>query len=238
VTGDAALELVDVHAGYGSADILHGLSLTVADGGVTALLGANGAGKSTTLRAISGVIPSRGEIRLYGSSISGLSPEAVARRGVAHVPEGRGTFPRLTVEENLRVGALTQNRSRVTALVDRWLDYFPRLADRRNQRAGNLSGGEQQMLAIARGMMLQPRLLLLDEPSMGLAPNLTADLFQQLAQLNADEGVSILVVEQNANLALATADFGFVLEAGRITVHGPARELAADPGVRRAYLHV
>jgi branched-chain amino acid transport system ATP-binding protein len=233
-----ALEVQGLHAGYGSIQVLRDISMTVEQGAVTTLLGANGAGKSTTLRAICGLIKSRGTVRFGGDALRSLTPENVARRKVAHIPEGRGTFPHLTVEENLRVGAILRPRAAVTDSMARWLDFFPRLAERRTQLAGSLSGGEQQMLAIGRAMMLEPSLLLLDEPSMGLAPKITQNLFAQLQELNRTERLSVLVVEQNANLALEIADHAYVLESGRITLSGPAAELMTDDRVRKAYLHV
>jgi branched-chain amino acid transport system ATP-binding protein len=238
MTGELALRLDGVTAGYGNGDILHGVSLEVRRGEVTALLGANGAGKSTTLRAISGVISARGTIEVNGESIRGLSTEGVAMKKVAHVPEGRGTFPRMTVEENLRVGGLLQPRTAINGLLQQWYDFFPRLKERSNDRAGNLSGGEQQMLAIARALMMRPDVLLLDEPSTGLAPMITVSLFEQLKRLNREQGIAMLIVEQNANLALNIATTAYVLESGRIAVSGEASALAEDPRVRRAYLHV
>jgi branched-chain amino acid transport system ATP-binding protein len=234
----SGLVLDNVDAGYGPLQVLRGVSLEVKPGGITTLLGANGAGKSTLLRAISGLIPARGEITLGGVRLNGKSPESIVRRGVVQVPEGRGTFPNLTVEENLRVGAMSVRRSKSNIGMEKWLTVFPRLRERRSQRAGSLSGGEQQMLAIARAMMSQPGLLLLDEPSMGLAPNITAMVFEQLAQINEEEGVAILVVEQNANLALGIATDGYVMESGRIVAEGSSEELLADKSVENAYLQV
>ncbi|MGM5068780.1 ABC transporter ATP-binding protein [Rhodococcus qingshengii] len=232
------LLLNDVDAGYGPLQVLREVSLEVSPGGITTLLGANGAGKSTLLRAISGLIPMRGEITLGGERLSGKSPESIVRCGVAQVPEGRGTFPNLTVEENLRVGAMSAPRSSSKSSMEKWLTVFPRLHERKSQRAGSLSGGEQQMLAIARAMMSQPTLLLLDEPSMGLAPNITSMVFEQLAQINREEGVAILVVEQNANLALGIATNGYVMESGRIVAAGTSEELLANKAVESAYLQV
>jgi branched-chain amino acid transport system ATP-binding protein len=230
------LRLSGVTGGYGPVRVLHGLDLTVDEGQVAVVLGANGAGKTTTLRAISGVIPVTGEITFDGRPITGRRPEAVARLGIAHVPQGRGTFSELTVEDNLRIGAISRNDGAVESDLDRWYQVFPRLGERRGQEAGSMSGGEQQMLALARAMMARPRLLLLDEPSLGLAPLVTRDLFSQLAELNQRDGLSVLVVEQNANLALEVGHWGYVLEAGRIAVEGPAAELHDNEDVRKAYL--
>jgi branched-chain amino acid transport system ATP-binding protein len=233
----AILELEDVVAGYGSGQVLHGVGLEVTEGGVTALLGANGAGKTTTLRAISGMVRRRGVIRLDGRPIIGLRPDQVARLGVAHVPQGRGTLPRLTAEENLMVGALRRrDRAEVATDLRAVYDLFPRLAERRGALGGSLSGGEQQMLAIGRALMSRPRLLLLDEPSLGLAPRLTAELYRAITALRGERGLSMLVVEQNAALALGLADRAVVLEAGRVALHGPAADLAGMDQVRRAYL--
>lgn len=234
----AALALEGVHAGYGRLEVLHGIDLTVEPGTITTLLGANGSGKSTLLRAIAGVIRPRGSITLFGSSIVGVGPEGILRRGASLVPEGRGTFPNLTVDENLRVGATTRSARTVAAHRDRWFDTFPRLRERRAQLAGTLSGGEQQMLAVARAMMSEPRLLLLDEPSMGLAPNITQQLFATLQQINDETGVTMLIVEQNANLALGIASHAYVIETGRIVLSGPSAQLSDDQRVQQAYLHV
>jgi branched-chain amino acid transport system ATP-binding protein len=233
----ATLALRGVRAFYGSIPALHGIDLVLAAGGITALLGANGAGKTTVLRAISGMIRTQGEIRLDGAPIAGAPVEDIVRRGVAHVPEGRGTFVRLSVEENLRLGAATRSGRRAIAEdIDRIYARFPRLAERRRQQAGTLSGGEQQMLAIGRAMMLRPRLMLLDEPSFGLAPLLVAEVFEILRQVNREDGVSVLLVEQNAALALEIATEACLIETGRIVLSGPAAAIAADEGVRRAYL--
>jgi len=230
------LELVSVRGGYGPVRVLDDVDLTVEEGHVAVVLGANGAGKTTTLRAISGMIHARGEILFDGQSILGRSPEAVAKLGIAHVPQGRGTFTDLTVEENLRVGAVNRTGGGVKTDLDRWYSVFPRLAERRNQEAGSMSGGEQQMLALARAMMARPRLLLLDEPSLGLAPLVTRELFAQLGDLNRNDGLTVLVVEQNANLALDIGHWGYVLEAGHIAVQGAAAQLHDDEAVRKAYL--
>ncbi len=230
------LELRDVSGGYGQSKVLHDIDLVVEPGHVAVVLGANGAGKTTTLRAISGVIPTQGEIIFDGKSIVGKSPEAVSRLGIAHVPQGRGTFSELTVEENLRIGAINRKDREVRRDLQRWYEMFPRLGERRSQEAGSMSGGEQQMLALARAMMSRPRLLLLDEPSLGLAPLITRELFDRLGEINRSEGLSILVVEQNANLALDIGHWGYVLETGRVAVQGPADELHDDEAVRKAYL--
>jgi branched-chain amino acid transport system ATP-binding protein len=230
------LEAVDLHAWYGETKVLHGVSFEVDDGGVTALLGANGAGKTTTLRAICGMIRTEGEIRFAEARIDGQATEAIVGRGIAHVPDGRGTFMELTVEENLRLGAYTRRDAGVAADFDRVFEYFPKLQERRRQQAGTLSGGEQQMLAIARALMLRPRLLLLDEPSFGLAPLIVREIFAIMSRINRDDGVSILVVEQNASLALAIADRAYLLETGRIVMAGPAAVIGRDEAVRRSYL--
>ncbi len=230
------LSVTGLAGGYGPVRVLHGLDFGVADGEVVVILGANGAGKTTTLRALCGMIPTDGEIVFDGESVAGRKPQVLARRGVAHVPQGRGTISDLTVEENLRVGAWTRRDREVGADVDRWFDVFPRLAERRTQQAGSMSGGEQQMLAIARGLMSRPRLLLLDEPSLGLAPIITQELFAQLGRLNAELGTAMLIVEQNAGLALRLASRGYVLETGRIVAQGAARDLEGNEDVRKAYL--
>ena len=230
------LEVTGLRAGYGAGEVLHGIDLTVAEGGVTALLGANGAGKTTTLRAICGMIRRSGEVRLGGERIDAAATEAIARRGVAHVPDGRGTFMELTVAENLRLGAYARRDGGVAADTSRMMQHFPALAPRLRQQAGTLSGGEQQMLAIARALLSRPRLLLLDEPSFGLAPLVVRQIFAILAQIRAESGIGILLVEQNASLALALADRASILEAGAIALTGPAADLARDDQVRRAYL--
>jgi branched-chain amino acid transport system ATP-binding protein len=230
------LELHDVSGGYGQVRVLHDIDLSVEAGHVAVVLGANGAGKTTTLRAISGLISVKGDIRFDGASIVGKGPEAVSQLGIAHVPQGRGTFSELTVEDNLRIGAINRRDNDIERDLTRWYEVFPRLGERRKQEAGSMSGGEQQMLALARAMMSRPRLLLLDEPSLGLAPLVTRELFARLGDLNRDEGLSILVVEQNANLALDIGHWGYVLETGRIAVQGPATQLHDDEAVRKAYL--
>lgn len=231
------LTLSGVTGGYGPITVLHGLDLEVAEGEVAVILGANGAGKTTTLRAISGMLNGvKGEIFFDGSAITKSSTHSIARVGIAHVPQGRGTFGELTVDENLRLGAVNRKDSGVSADMDRWYDMFPRLAERRSQVAGSMSGGEQQMLAIARALMSRPRLLLLDEPSLGLAPLITRELFDRLGEVNRNEGLTMLVVEQNATLALGIAHRGYVLETGTIVAQGTAESLSADEGVRKAYL--
>jgi branched-chain amino acid transport system ATP-binding protein len=229
------LELRNVEARYGPLVALHGVSLKVGEGEVVAVLGANGAGKTTTLRAISGTVRRSGDVLLGGDAL-GRTPEAVARRRVAHVPEGRGTFVELTVEENLRLGAYARRDRQVATDLERVLGWFPRLRERLGQQAGTLSGGEQQMLALGRALMLSPRLLLLDEPSLGLAPLVVAELFAIVRRLNEEEGLAVLVVEQNASLALAAARRAYVLEAGRVAVEGPSAELREHEDVRRSYL--
>jgi branched-chain amino acid transport system ATP-binding protein len=231
------LEASGLHAWYGETKVLHGLDFAVDEGGVTALLGANGAGKTTTLRAICGMLRTEGEIRFAGTRIDGMATEAIVGRGIAHVPDGRGTFMELTVEENLRLGAYTRrDRNALARDFRRVFSYFPRLEERRRQQAGTLSGGEQQMLAIARALLLGPTLLLLDEPSFGLAPLIVREIFEIMHRINRDDGVSILVVEQNASLALAIADRAYLLETGRIVISGPAAEIGRDEAVRRSYL--
>ncbi len=233
----ALLEAVDLKAAYGQTNVLHGISFVVDEGEVTTLLGANGAGKTTTLRAICGMVRTQGEIRYAGEQIQGRATEDIVRRKIGHVPDGRGTFMELTVEENMRLGAYTRGRGReVMADFERMFGYFPRLKERYKQQAGTLSGGEQQMLAIARALVLRPRLLLLDEPSVGLAPLIVRDIFDILARILADERVSILVVEQNANLALQLANRAYLLETGRIMISGAAADIRNDEAIRRSYL--
>ncbi len=233
----ALLEVEGLKAFYGRTQALHGLSLSVREGGITALLGANGAGKTTTLRAVCGMVSARGEIRYAGKSIAGKSTEDIARQGVAHVPEGRAIFASLTVEENLRLGAHPRrDRSRLRIDFERVYAIFPMLAERRRQAAGTLSGGEQQMLAVARALLLPPRLLLLDEPSLGVAPLVVTEIFRVVKELNQREGVSVLLVEQNARLALDLAESAYVLETGRVVVSGPSASLQQDDSIRRAYL--
>jgi branched-chain amino acid transport system ATP-binding protein len=231
------LAVQQLSAGYGPVQVLHGLDVTVDPGEIVVILGANGAGKTTTMRAISGTIVRSGSIVLDGVDLSKLSPDAIVRQGVAQVPQGRGTFSDLSVEDNLLAGAYTRTGS-VQGDLDHWYTVFPRLKERRDQKAGSLSGGEQQMLAIARALMSKPRLLLCDEPSLGLAPIIVQDMFRVLAELNRDSGTSILLVEQNANLALKIAHRGYVLETGRIVASGPAADLQNDEAIRAAYLGV
>ena len=227
----ALLELRGVGARYGAVRVLHDVSLTVGDGEVVAVLGANGAGKTTTLRAVSGTVRRSGQIVL-GVRPIGRGPETVARQGVAHVPEGRGTFADLTVRENLRLGAYTTRNGDFR----RAYSIFPWLEERSGQRAGTLSGGEQQMLALGRALMGRPRLLLLDEPSLGLAPRVVRELFAVVRRLNDEEGLAVLVVEQNATVALDAAGRAYVLEAGRVALEGPSGELRENESVRRSYL--
>jgi len=228
------LELRDVEARYGETRVLHGITLSVEDGDFVAILGANGAGKTTTLRAISGLVRSTGEVVLEGSRIFHRTPESMARRGVTYVPEGRGTFATLSVLDNLRLGAWTKRGTSQRDLA-RVFEFFPLLYERRSQRAGRLSGGEQQMLALGRAMMAKPRLLLLDEPSLGLAPLVVREIFATLRRMN-ESGTTIVVVEQNASLALSSASHAFVLETGRLVLDGPSEELRSNESVRRSYL--
>jgi len=227
------LELNDVSARYGQVAALHGISLTVDEGEIVALLGANGAGKTTTLRAVSGMVRRSGEVIVGGKRLRGAGPESVARSGVAHVPEGRGIFSELTVWENLRMGAYMRRGRPDFKTV---LEYFPWLDARRNQQAGTLSGGEQQMLALARAFLQKPRLLMLDEPSLGLAPLVTREVFRVVADLNQKEGLAVLVVEQNAAIALSAAHRAYVLETGSIALSGAAADLKANDAIRSAYL--
>jgi branched-chain amino acid transport system ATP-binding protein len=232
------LEVRDLEAGYGPVQVIRGMSFFVDPGETVVILGANGAGKTTTIRAVSGMIETKGRIEVDGTSISSKKAEDIVRLGVAHVPQGRGTFVDLTVEENLRLGAYVRKDGEIEADMDRWYDVFPRLRERSDQVAGGMSGGEQQMLAIARAAMSRPRLLLLDEPPLGLAPLVTPELFRQLQTPHQQEGTALLVVEQNANLALSIAERGYVLEAGAIVASGTAAELQADESVRKAYLGI
>jgi branched-chain amino acid transport system ATP-binding protein len=234
---EALLELEDVTARYGPVKALHGVSLSVGEGELVAVLGANGAGKTTTLRAISGSVKRAGRIAFAGKSIARSSPEATTRAGIAHVPEGRGTLTDLTVRENLRLGAYTRrDRMAIKEDEERVLGYLPRLRERRDQRAGTLSGGEQQMLALARALMLRPRLLLLDEPSLGLAPLVVAEIFRIVGELNEREGLAVLIVEQNAALALEASARAYVLEVGKVAVEGDSTAMQRDESVRRSYL--
>jgi branched-chain amino acid transport system ATP-binding protein len=230
----SVLELHNVEARYGPVQALHGVSLQVGDGELVAVLGANGAGKTTTLRAISGTVRRSGDVVFAGKKLP-RRPDATARAGIAHVPEGRGTFSELSVWENLRLGAYAR-RANVKQEAQRVYKFFPRLEDRRDQQAGTLSGGEQQMLALGRAMMARPKLLLLDEPSLGLAPIVVNQIFDALARMKTDDGMSVLVVEQNANLALAHATRAYVLEVGNVVVEGTSDELRANESVRKSYL--
>ena len=231
------LEVRDLEAFYGRTKALHGVSFSMATGGITTILGANGAGKTTTLRAISRMVRTAGAILFEGQPLDGRVTEQVVQLGIAHAPEGRGTFVHLTVEENLRLGAWgRRERGGIEEDFERVYGYFPVLKGRRKQAAGTLSGGEQQMLAVARALMLRPRLLLLDEPSLGLAPMVVREIFRILRTVNKDAGVSILLVEQNAALALDLADHVFLLETGRVVMEGPSDVLRKDDAIRRAYL--
>ena len=231
------LEAKDLSAYYGATQALFGIDLAVEAGGITTLLGANGAGKTTALRALSGMVRAAGEIRFDGRPIGGRPVEQIVRLGIAHVPDGRGTFVNLTVEENLRLGAyVRRDKAAVRADFDRVYGYFPRLGERRQQQAGTLSGGEQQMLALSRALMLRPRLLLLDEPSFGLAPLVVQDIFRIMRRINEEERVSMLLVEQNANLALDLADHAYLIETGSLVISGTAAQIKEDEAVRRSYL--
>ena len=237
---DSAVPLLDVRglgAQYGPTQVLHGIDFAVADGGITAILGANGAGKTTLLRAVCNMIRTSGEVRLAGVRIDGRSTETIVRQGIAHVPDGRGTFMDLSVEDNLRLGAYTRrDRVQVQADCERMYAHFPRLKERSRQQAGTLSGGEQQMLAVSRALMLRPRLLLLDEPSFGLAPRIVQQLFEILRVINEADRIGMLLVEQNASMALALADQAYLLETGRVVMSGPAETIRNDEQVRRSYL--
>jgi len=236
MAAELLLALDGVSVAYGKRRALAGVSLAVGAGEIVTLLGANGSGKSTTLRAISGLVrPTAGRVVFDGRDITRAAPDAIVAAGVGHVPEGREIFPEFTVRENLLVGGHTAPRAAIAEGVERAFALFPVLRERARQLAGTLSGGEQQMLAIARALMIRPRLLLLDEPSLGLAPRVAREIFHVIARLNA-EGVTILLVEQNARRALALASRAYVLETGRVVVSGPARALAADPRIRAAYL--
>jgi branched-chain amino acid transport system ATP-binding protein len=233
----AMLRVSDLRAYYGQVQALHGLEFELNEGSMTTLLGANGAGKTTTLRAICNMVRSTGAIEFEGTSLAGRSTEHIVRRGIAHVPQGRGTFTTMTVEENLQLGAITRtDKTNIVADIERMYDHFPVLMARHTQQAGTLSGGEQQMLAVARALMLRPRLMLLDEPSFGLAPLIVHDLFKILGKINREDKVTILVVEQNAQLALELADHAYVIETGRIVMSGSAAAIADNEDVRRSYL--
>jgi len=231
------LEVKNLHAIYGQTRALHGVSFSLEEGGITTLLGANGAGKTTTLRSVCNMVRTEGEISFAGARIDGKATEEIVRLGVAHVPEGRGTFVHLTVEENLKLGSYTRkDKAEIQADMELVFRYFPRLKERLAQQAGTLSGGEQQMLAISRALMLKPRLMLLDEPSFGLAPLVVQEIFRIMRRINQEEKVSMLLVEQNAALALDLADHAYVLETGRVVMSGLADEVKNDEGVRRSYL--
>jgi branched-chain amino acid transport system ATP-binding protein len=231
------LQVRALHAGYGSIRVLHGIDFDVEDGAIVALLGANGAGKTTTLRALSGMIASRGRIALDGTDVNALGAAERAQLGIAHIPQGRGTFVDFTVEENLALGAYTvRDKRTIQRALDYWYGIFPWLAARRDQPAGSLSGGEQQMLAVARALMTEPRILMCDEPSLGLAPTITQELFALLARLNKERGMAILLVEQNARLTLKIAHRAYVIESGEIRLEGGAAELRDNPLIQRAYL--
>ena len=234
---DILLQVEGLEASYGSTTVLRGLDFSLPQGGIAAILGANGAGKTTTLRAISGLVKTRGRIAFNGEAIQGRKTEHITRLGVAHVPDGRGTFTDLTVEENLRLGAYARgDRAGIARDFELVYGYFPKLAERRAQQAGTLSGGEQQMLAISRALMLRPKLLLLDEPSFGLAPLVVKEIFAIMRRINEQQKVSLLLVEQNANLALDLADSAYLLETGRIVLAGSSAEIKSNEAVRRSYL--
>jgi branched-chain amino acid transport system ATP-binding protein len=231
------LEARRLRAFYAQAEVLHGLDFAIDEGGITTILGANGAGKTTTLRAVCGMVRTRGEIMFGARRIDGRQTEEIARGGIAHVPDGRGTFLELTTEENLKLGAYSRrDRDGVARDLAMVYGYFPRLKERQKQQAGTLSGGEQQMLAISRALMLRPRLLLLDEPSFGLAPLIVQEIFRIMRMINREQRVSMLLVEQNATLALDLADHAYLLESGRVVMSGTAEEIAKDPAIRRSYL--
>jgi branched-chain amino acid transport system ATP-binding protein len=233
----ALLEVSKLHAAYGPTRVLHGIDFALEEGSITALLGANGAGKTTTLRALCSMVQTSGEVRFGGARIDGRATEDIVRLGIAHVPDGRGTFVNLSTEENLRLGAYVRKDKRsVEQDFERIYTYFPRLKERRHQQAGTLSGGEQQMLAVSRALMLRPRLLLLDEPSFGLAPLLVREIFDIMRAINQKERVSILLVEQNAAMALDLADHAYLIETGRVVLSGSAGEIKQNDAVRRSYL--
>jgi branched-chain amino acid transport system ATP-binding protein len=233
----AFLQVAGLHAAYGPTRVLHGIDFAMDEGTITTLLGANGAGKTTTLRALCGMVKTQGEVKFAGERIDGRATESIVRKGIAHVPDGRGTFVNLTTEENLRLGAYTRkDRDAVDIDLERVYGYFPRLKERRAQQAGTLSGGEQQMLAVSRALMLRPRLMLLDEPSFGLAPLIVQELFEILRTVNAKEKVSMLVVEQNAAMALELADHAYLIETGRVVLSGTSQQIKQNDAVRRSYL--
>jgi len=231
------LEVKDLFAGYGGTEVLHGLSMKIEEGSITTLLGANGAGKTTMLRALCKMIKVRGQIMFDGQAIEGKATEDIVRLGVAHVPDGRGTFGSLSTEENLQLGSYTRKDKQEVALdQEKMYSYFPRLKERRKQQAGTLSGGEQQMLAIARALMLRPRLLLLDEPSFGLAPLIVREIFDIMHAINQRDKVTILLVEQNAAMALDMAKYAYLLETGKLVLSGLSEDLKKDEAVCRSYL--
>ena len=233
---DVLLKAESLTASYGQIEVLHGISFEVYDNEIAVILGANGAGKTTTIRALSGMVETTGTITFRREDISQLESDAIVRKGVAHVPQGRGTFPELTVEDNLRVGAFIRSDNEVQNDIQNCYDTYPVLFERRTQTAGSLSGGEQQMLAVSRALMSRPQLLLLDEPSLGLAPQIVEALFERFLIMNKDHGTTMLIVEQNAQLALGMADRGYVLEAGEIVLEGSAESLINDEAIIRAYL--
>jgi branched-chain amino acid transport system ATP-binding protein len=237
MSGETLLNVSGLTAGYGPIEVLHGLDFTVAEGEIVVILGANGAGKTTTMRSVSGMIGRHGAIKFAGDDISNAKPDAILRAGISQVPQGRGTFTDLTVDDNLRAGGYTMKGS-IEDDLERWYSLFPRLSERRDQKAGSLSGGEQQMLAVARAMMPRPKLLLCDEPSLGLAPLITKELFKVLGSLRHEHGMSLLIVEQNAGMALELADRAYVLETGSIVATGTGDELLADDTIKEAYLGV
>jgi branched-chain amino acid transport system ATP-binding protein len=233
---DVLLKAENLTASYGQIEVLHGIGFEVFDNEIAVILGANGAGKTTTIRALSGMVETTGTITFKREDISQLESDAIVRKGVAHVPQGRGTFPELTVEDNLRVGAFIRSDNEVQNDIQNCYDTYPVLFERRTQTAGSLSGGEQQMLAVSRALMSRPELLLLDEPSLGLAPQIVEALFERFLIMNKDHGTTMLIVEQNAQLALGMADRGYVLEAGEIVIEGAAESLINDEAIIRAYL--
>lgn len=231
------LQVRDLYAGYGATQVLRGISLEVRAGEIVALLGANGAGKTTTLRALSGLLSARGQVLFDGLAISTIHPARRVALGLAHVPQGRGTFSDFTVEENLALGAYTvASHRQIAADMERWFEVFPRLRERRRQRAGLLSGGEQQMLAIARALMSRPRMLMCDEPSLGLAPAVTQEMFRVFERINREHGTTLLIVEQNADLTLRLAQRAYVMETGEITLQGSSDELLVSPAIQQSYL--
>jgi branched-chain amino acid transport system ATP-binding protein len=233
----ALLQVSDLHAAYGLTRVLHGISFSLEQGSITALLGANGAGKTTTLRALCGMVQAEGELSFGGVRLDGKATEDIVRLGIAHVPDGRGTFVNLSVEENLRLGAyVRRDHNAIEQDFERVYAYFPRLKERRKQQAGTLSGGEQQMLAVSRALMLRPKLLLLDEPSFGLAPLIVREIFGIMRSINANDKVSILLVEQNAAMALDLADHAYLIETGRVVLSGTSAEIKQNDAVRRSYL--